>query len=691
MKILSFLFIVLFYSLQTFAIDQKADSLKRLLDGAKTQQERISRCLDLDNYYCNVLFIDSLPITRMLLNEGIKAKNEYVISDALRKLVMGVDRKERLLTHDSIIYYLGVADRELKGERKQSFITEVHLRHIRSIAEWGADENEIIEELTTKYTNSNQPNSDIYFEIEKNYALGMATALGFSDGSSDGFKKTLPYFDRLFELIRELPVEYGAEILFCVNESIYLGYVNARDNVGAMSFLEKMMDVLDRYKKLPNVKSDTYQTFPYISSLYHEGSAYFPTIVGYEKSLESLKKSDKMMRARGDLITLYFTYKGFYEDLQDHKMIIIYADSIVEFMKTYDSPMAETVISESYKDQAKSYAALKKYKTAYELMFEHDILQNKINNTESEKLRAEMIARYDLNHLELEKEQLTSRNRKFAFISLSLFFILSIAWGFTQRYHLNRLKRMQKKLMESNIEVVRQSEKAKESEKMKDAFISSMCHEIRTPLNAINGFSSLLLDESVDAQDKEEFPELIQSNTTLLTMLLDNLLEVSNLSSSTEKFQMEQVDIRAVCTQEFEKLRSVEGKDSIQYKLDIADNCNSVRTNSYYLSRAISHLLSNSNKFTASGEIAIKCRWNENNELEIRVIDTGIGIDIDKQESIFERFVKLDDFKQGAGLGLYVCRLIVSRLGGTICVDSTYTSGASFVITLHSVLLANNS
>ena len=295
-----------------------------------------------------------------------------------------------------------------------------------------------------------------------------------------------------------------------------------------------------------------------------------------------------------------------------------------------------------------------------------------------------MEARYDFNHLELEKERLTSRNRKFAFFSTLFVFILSAAWGISQRYHLNKLRKMQQKLIESNKEVMRQSEKAQESEKMKTTFINSMCHEIRTPLNAINGFSSLLLDGSIDAECKEEFPELIQKNTDLLTSLLNNLLEVSNLSSSAEELPVEEADMRAICMEEMEKVKSPEKKNAICYRVDVADDCYNIRTNILYLSQAISHLLDNANKFTENGEIILECRRNGIGQLVIRVMDTGIGIPADKQEWIFERFTKIDDFKPGTGLGLYVSRLIIKRLGGTIQVDPEYTGGASFVITLES-------
>lgn len=680
MKVALLFFIILLYSTSMLSKDVQADSLKTLLICAKTQQERMKRCLDLDNYYRNVLYKDSIPLTQMLLEEGKKARNEYIISDALRKLVMGIDRKKRVLTNDSVIYYLKVADETLTGQRKRSFITEVRLRHIRSTADWTMDESRIIEELTTRYINPNENKEDIYYQIERNYALGMAAALGISDSSVDAFNNTQRYYDRLFELIQKLPIEYGAEILFWVNENIHLSYINSKKKAKSVAFLEKMMDILKQYKELPDVKADVYQTFEYTYMLYYHGIAHYPTVAGYKKAFDCLKMADTMLRKRSDLITVYFTYKGFYEDMKEHGKVILYADSIIDFMKTYEASAAVAVICSAYKDQADCYAALKDYKKAFELMQEHNVLQEKITDSESKELRADMEARYDLNYLELEKERLTSRNRQIALLSILFVFILSVTWGISQRFHLNKLKRMQKKLVESNKEVVRQSEKAQESEKMKTAFINSMCHEIRTPLNAINGFSNLLLDESIDTECKEEFPELIQKNTDLLTRLLNDLLEVSNLSSSAEELPTEQADIRAICMQELDKLKATEGKESIHYCLDIKDDCCYIRTNALYLSQAIAHLLNNANKFTKSGRISLECQRSADGLLEMRVTDTGIGIPVDKQERVFDRFVKLDDFKPGAGLGLYICRLIINRLGGNIRIDHEYTGGASFVI-----------
>lgn len=680
MKYFLFFFIILFSPFSLLSKETSVDSLKTLFIHSKTQQERMERCLNLDNYYRNFLLKDSMPLTRILLDEGIKSKNEYVIADALRKLILGIDRKERVLTNDSVIHFLNLADKYLTGERKKSFVTEVHLKHIRSVADWTDDENRTITELTEKYTDSEVNQENIYFQIERNYALGMAASLTISETGIEAYKNASRYFDYLFELIRKLPVEYGAELLFWVNDNIYLSYINSKDDVKTVAFLENMMNILDQYKETSDVKKDVYQNFEYVYSLYYLGIAHFPTVVGYKKAYDCLMKSDEMLRKRDDLLSLYFTYTSFYEGTKEYNKTILYQDSIIYLMKNDDAATSLAVLSGAYREQAKCYAALHDYKAAYERMEEYNVLREKMINDESKRLRAEMDARYDLNHLELEKERLISRNRQIAFLAISIVLLLSVAWGINQRLHLNKLKRIQKKLVESNEEVLRQSEKAQESEKMKTAFVNSMCHEIRTPLNAINGFSNLLLDDTIDAECKEEFPELIQKNTDLLTRLLTDLLEVSTLSSSVDELPMEQADLYSICMQEMDRLKSLDEKKDIQYCLEIDEGICNISTNVPYLSQTLAHLLNNANKFTEEGRIVLSCH-KEGEQMVIKVTDTGMGIPLEKQEWVFDRFTKLDEFKPGAGLGLYICRLIVSRLGGTIHIDREYTEGTSFVLT----------
>ncbi len=120
-----------------------------------------------------------------------------------------------------------------------------------------------------------------------------------------------------------------------------------------------------------------------------------------------------------------------------------------------------------------------------------------------------MQTRFDVSKLELEKMSLAYKNKQIALIASCILLIGLIAWSIYQRYMVKRLKKMHRKLMVANEEVKRQSEKATESEKMKTAFLNSICHEIRTPLNSIAGFSELITDDSLDTATREEFKELI--------------------------------------------------------------------------------------------------------------------------------------------------------------------------------------
>ena len=681
--ILLFLLVICLCPLYISANKSHADSLMVLFSQAKTPEERMYRCLSLDNYYRNILHRDSVRLTHTLLDEGIKNKDEYIITDALRKLVMGINRKNRRLTNDSVKYYLEIAGKNLTGQWKKSFITEVRLMNIRSISDWESDENKIISELTTPYSKDQyEKQNDIYYQIEYNYALGMAATLTISENDQDSYKKALRYFDRLLELLQQVPIQYRAHIFFWVNDNIYLTYVNTGEDTKAVSFLELMMEVLKQYKELLYIKKDIYQNFEYVYLLYYEGIAHYPNIAGKKKAAECLKKSDEILRKNGDLLSLYFAYNGYYKNLGDKKKQILYSDSIINALNDSIFNSTKAVIASIYIEQAECYAELSDYKNAYDKFQKYDSLQQDIMNDESKKQRLEMDVRYDLHHLELEKERLVSRNRQIALIFFCIIFILSAMWGLTQRIHLNKLKRMQKSLIKSKEEIMRQSIKAQESEKMKTAFINSMCHEIRTPLNAINGFSDLLLDKSLDDESKKEFPEHIRLNTHQLTQMLNDLLEIANLNSSSDDISTEDVDIHALCKQEMERLTSVKQKKDLQYKLELGDVPPIIKTHSFYLSKVIANLLSNANKFTESGQISLNCYKESDSKLIISISDTGIGIPSDKHEWVFERFTKIDEFKQGTGLGLYVCRLIMEKLEGRIYIDNEYKNGIRFIIEL---------
>lgn len=218
---------------------------------------------------------------------------------------------------------------------------------------------------------------------------------------------------------------------------------------------------------------------------------------------------------------------------------------------------------------------------------------------------------------------------------------------------------------------------AEEANKLKDVFLANMSHEIRTPLNAIVGFSSILASAENPAE-KYEYIDIIESNTDLLLQLVNDILDLSKLETNTLEFIYRDVDINAM----FEKLEK-----SSRSRLDhsgveilfvgrLPELTLSIDPNR--LMQVMSNFMNNAIKYTHQGSICFGYRPMENGQWYFYLRDTGEGIPADRVDSVFERFVKLDSFKQGTGLGLAICKSIIERFGGKIGVDSQIGIGSTF-------------
>lgn len=679
-------FISLFFLLFPLLLQAKgtpADSLKALFTRIASPEKRVEIRINIDEY-CYNYDLNYNPVTaRQLLAEAVKNKNEYGIVKALRHLTMSVDREDRVLTNDSIAHYMKLAEELLTGEWKDALMIEIRIRSIRSMIDWTTDETQMVSTIMKQYTDSVKVQDNIYKQIEREYALGKSSSFIHSEWK-ENLKQSVLHFDNLQLLINKLPIIPKATIFLSVYQNMLATYFNAGERHKAIQMLEAMKATIIAYQELPAVKKDLFQDFNEVYYDYYTGMAYCPDIIGPAEAYKALKQVEKLSQMPyNSKLHLYNAYKEYYYRLGDLSKAILYADTFISVMRSSGFLEAPAAISTTYKEQAKWFSELKDFKSAYERILIYDEMKDSLANKETQKVREEMNVRYGVNQLEFDKLQLESRNRRIGLISVFLVLVLSIMWGITQRVNLKKLQKMQRSLVESNKEVTRQSLKAHESEKMKSAFINSMCHEIRTPLNSINGFSSLLLDPSVEKELKKDFPELIQKNSDQLTRLINDLLEVASLDSSAERVPLELTDINAILSRELKKLISEDKKAKIDYMLDLPQENTVILSQPTYITRIIANLLNNANKFTEQGRIVLSCRKDEEKQvLLITLTDTGIGIPKDKLDWIFERFTKIDDFKPGTGLGLYVCRLMMKRLGGKIKVDSQYTQGARFILTL---------
>ena len=233
-------------------------------------------------------------------------------------------------------------------------------------------------------------------------------------------------------------------------------------------------------------------------------------------------------------------------------------------------------------------------------------------------------------------------------------------------------KKQQKELEAARI-------KAEESDRLKSAFLANMSHEIRTPLNAIVGFSKLVIDAEC-TNEKEQYAEIIERNSEILLNLFNDILDLSSLEADSLSFNIRPIKLIDICLQ-LEQQFCYKVKNGTKLILDDVDTELYVSGDWNRIIQIISNLLSNAAKFTPKGEIHFGYREKED-FVEFYVKDSGIGIPAERVATILQRFGKINDFVQGTGLGLTLCRMLVEKMGGRIWLRSQEGKGSRFYFTL---------
>ena len=230
------------------------------------------------------------------------------------------------------------------------------------------------------------------------------------------------------------------------------------------------------------------------------------------------------------------------------------------------------------------------------------------------------------------------------------------------------------------LELIQAKEKAEESDRLKSAFLANMSHEIRTPLNAIVGFSSLLA-ETDEAELRHVYMSLAQENNELLLNLISDILDISKIEAGMIDLVMGRVDVPQLCREVIATFSHKKRDSAVELRFDENSPQIVIDADKNRIVQVLSNFLTNALKFTTKGSITLSYSLEDENQVRFCVTDTGKGIPDEQKHEIFNRFVKLDSFVQGAGLGLSICQSLVNRMGGKIGVESREGEGSCFWFT----------
>ena len=427
---------------------------------------------------------------------------------------------------------------------------------------------------------------------------------------------------------------------------IYMNLVNVEMEENpeyARELLEKALEISKKYSPERVFDIETRKTLTYFNS--GDIEKFLEGYVAYRKGVE-----EGLSSVHGRSIEVYYLACTGKTD----EAIALAKKELGE-----DSYSAITMIYETAGQWKEAYESLRK-ETA-----EKDSANNVVLINSMAGVR-EQLTLHDV-------ERKAAHNRTIAFsIGILLLGLLVAALSYiilSRRRHMKQLKKAY--------------DHALESDRMKTAFIKNVSHEVRTPLNIISGFAQVISNPDLASgiEDRQKIADMMQKNARIITSLIDEMLELSNSETAKDVVKEDQVELNKVLRDLLQENKNLASKETVLRFESSLNEDYVITTNKMMLKRIVSSLVDNAIKNTSKGAVTLKVAADKEN-LTLIVEDTGKGIPANEAEHIFERFFKIDSFKEGLGLGLPLCRSMTERLGGTVRLDTEYKTGARFIVTL---------
>ena len=427
---------------------------------------------------------------------------------------------------------------------------------------------------------------------------------------------------------------------------IYMNLVNVEMEENpeyARELLEKALEISKKYSPERVFDIETRKTLTYFNSGDIE-----KFLEGYEAYRKGVEEGQSSVHGRS-IEVYYLACTGKIDE----------AIALAKKELGEDSFSAITMIYETAGQWKEAYESLRK-ETA-----EKDSANNVVLINSMAGVR-EQLTLHDV-------ERKAAHNRTIAFsIGILLLGLLVAALSYiilSRRRHMKQLKKAY--------------DHALESDRMKTAFIKNVSHEVRTPLNIISGFAQVISNPDLASgiEDRQKIADMMQKNARIITSLIDEMLELSNSETAKDVVKEDQVELNKVLRDLLQENKNLASKETVLRFESSLNEDYVITTNKMMLKRIVSSLVDNAIKNTSKGAVTLKVAADKDN-LTLIVEDTGKGIPANEAEHIFERFFKIDSFKEGLGLGLPLCRSMTERLGGTVRLDTEYKTGARFIVTL---------
>lgn len=633
--------------------DNGADSLRSVLKSLPAE-ERIVRLNELANQYYDV---NEGLYPKWFYAEVERQQNKKYLASSLFQLARYYYSKKP----DSMRFYIKKAEPLLLSEKRFEELFRLKAWNIYSLSSEGEQQAVLpaARELVDLARKLDYPEGEeMANQALANYYLNH----GLKDEGVALYEEVLDHMEQ-----RDAPVVKRFNILRQI-------LANPTSSDAHKRALDRMKACLTECEEKGMTRLDSENSLEYCWYVYYRTLASDACVNNhpeeakeYLDKAKAIVKKNKLTREETTLDNIMLYY---YRLTGNHDKTLEIIDKLLDKFKKANRPVS---ILDMLGQKAKTYmdmgAGMNAARTYQELI----ALKDSVTSVKYYDELANWRTQHDVDKLELKNKQMELDASKTHSQMLAMgggLVLLLLACGTLGFVSYSRHK------YSKQMQIAK--EKAEEADQMKSAFLANMNHEIRTPLNAIVGFSQVVVDED-DAEVRQEYLRIIQNNNELLQRLINDVLDLSKIESNSMTFSFFNIFLP-------EMMNEIYRSTQLRMPPNVVLQLNECQPINFYtdrmrLTQIITNLLNNAIKHTERGVIRFGYDVLED-EIKFFVEDTGEGIPDDKLESIFSRFVQLSDWSKGVGLGLAICRGLITKMGGTIAVTSKLGEGSVFYVTL---------